>query len=135
MAPTLPPPSPPPPRPPQSPPVPDGYVPVGWTGVPRPPRVDGLAIAALLCGAGGLFCLVTPILGVIFGLVARSRIRSSNGDLTGGGLALAGVIVSALMLAVLALLFAANRLLAAEALATPRSLAISRASGPSRGWR
>lgn len=80
--------------------MPDGYVPVGWTGVPRPPRLDGMAIAAILCGAGGLLCGLSPVLGLVFGFVARSRIRSSNGELTGGGLALAGIIVSALMLVV-----------------------------------
>jgi Domain of unknown function (DUF4190) len=91
--------------------VPEGYVPVGWNGVPRPPRVDGMAIAALLCGAGGLLCFLTPALGIIFGLVSRSRIKGSNGDLTGSGLALAGVIVSAVMLALVALVFAVSRFL------------------------
>lgn len=84
-------------------------MPVGWTGVPRPPRVDGLAIAALLCGAGGLLCFLTPVLGIIFGLVSRSRIRGSNGDLTGAGLALAGVVVSGAMLALVALVFVVGR--------------------------
>jgi cobalamin synthase len=93
--------------------VPEGYVPVGWNGVPRPPRVDGLAIAALLCGAGGLLCFITPVLGIIFGLVSRSRIKGSNGDLTGSGLALAGVIVSSVMLALVALTFAVGRFLSA----------------------
>jgi cobalamin synthase len=92
--------------------VPEGYVPVGWNGVPRPPRVDGMAIAALLCGAGGLLCFVTPILGIIFGFVSRSRIKGSNGDLTGAGLALAGLVVSAAMLAVVALAFVVNRVVA-----------------------
>lgn len=88
-------------------------MPVGWNGVPRPPRVDGLAIAALLCGAGGLLCFITPVLGIIFGLVSRSRIKGSNGDLTGSGLALAGVIVSSVMLALVALTFAVGRFLSA----------------------
>lgn len=94
------------------PPVPEGYVPVGWNGVPRPPRVDGLAIASVLCGAAGLLCFLTPVLGFVFGLVARSRIRSSNGDLTGAGLALAGTVVSAAMFVLLALLFVVGRFLA-----------------------
>ncbi len=91
--------------------MPDGYVPVGWNGVPRPPRVDGMAIAAVLCGAAGLFCFLTPVLGIVFGFVSRSRIRSSNGELTGAGLALAGVVVSSVMLVLVALVFALSRFL------------------------
>jgi len=93
------PPGPPPPPPPGVRPVPPGYVPVGWNGVPPPARVDGMAIASLLCGAVGGFCGITPILGLVFGLVARSRIAKSDGQLTGRGLALAGVLVSSAMLA------------------------------------
>jgi hypothetical protein len=97
---------PPPPPPPTAPPPPagsvppEGYVPVGWNGVPRPPHVDGMAIAALLCGAGGLMCLLAPILGIVFGFIARSRICKANGELTGAGLAVAGIVVSSLMAAV-----------------------------------
>ena len=87
-------------------------MPVGWTGVPRPPHVDGMAIAALLCGAGGLMCFIAPVLGVIFGFIARSRIRESDGELTGAGLALAGIVVSSLMTAVTAIFFVLGRLLA-----------------------
>jgi hypothetical protein len=74
---------------------------VGWTGVPRPARVDGFAIASILCGGAGLLCMVTPVLGIVFGLMARSRIRRGGGELTGGGLAVAGLVVSVLMIAVI----------------------------------
>lgn len=109
----LPPPGTPPrpaPRPPGAEP-PAGYVSVGWNGVPRPPRVDGLAIAALLCAPAGLLCFLSPVVGVILGLVARSRIRSSRGELTGAGVALAAVIVCSLMVATVAAFFVASRLL------------------------
>ena len=53
----------------------------------------------LLCGIG----LLLEIAALPLGIVARNRIRSSNGMLTGEGLALAGIIVSgvALVLSVL----------------------------------
>jgi Domain of unknown function (DUF4190) len=91
--------------------VPEGYVPVGWTGVPRPPRVDGMAIAAVLCGAAGLLCFLTPVLGIIFGFVSRSRIKGSSGELTGAGLAVAGIVVSAVLLVLVALVFVLSRFL------------------------
>ena len=91
---------------------PEGYVPVGWTGVPRPPRVDGMAIAALLCGPGAILCFLAPVLGIIFGFVSRSRIRKSGGDLTGAGLAVAAIIVSSLMVAAGVLFFLVSRVAA-----------------------
>lgn len=102
-APPPPPPGPPPAPPPGLRPVPPGYVPVGWNGVPAPPKVDGMAIAALLCGAVGGFCGITPILGLVFGFVARGRIARSDGQLTGRGLALAGILVSGAMLLITAI--------------------------------
>lgn len=60
----------------------------------RRPRNNGLAIASLVCSiAGILFLSIPSVLGVIFGFVARSQIRRSNGTQSGDGLALAGVIV------------------------------------------
>jgi hypothetical protein len=93
------------------------YPPEMWTGPPLPgpvptaspyggyptyqtspygmvPSTNGMAIASLVCACAGIFTLgLTAILGVIFGFVARSQIRNSNGMQQGGGLALAGVIV------------------------------------------
>ena len=109
---------PPPARPPAPPPLPpgslppEGYVPVGWTGVPRPPRVDALAIVALLCGPAGVFCLVGPVVGIVLGFVSRSRIRRSGGELTGGGLALAAIVVGSLLTAVLVAFFVIGRFVA-----------------------
>jgi hypothetical protein len=66
-----------------------------------------LAIAGipfgLLCGLG----LLLEIAALPMGFVARSRIRSSNGMLTGEGLALAGIIVSAVALLLFVLLIVA----------------------------
>jgi Domain of unknown function (DUF4190) len=55
---------------------------------------NGLAVASLVCSCVGLIAFTLPcILGVIFGFVARSQIRRSQGAQKGDGLALAGIIV------------------------------------------
>jgi len=53
---------------------------------------NGLAIASLILSLVGLF-FIGSILGIIFGFVARSQIRQSNGSQKGDGLALAGIII------------------------------------------
>jgi Domain of unknown function (DUF4190) len=65
-------------------------------GMPAYPvrHTNGLAVASLVCSCVGPIILFLPcILGVIFGFVSRSQIRRSNGTQTGGGMALAGIIV------------------------------------------
>ncbi|HTH45961.1 MAG TPA: DUF4190 domain-containing protein [Candidatus Limnocylindria bacterium] len=59
-----------------------------------PAKTSGLAIASLVCG---ILCFtgIGPILGLVFGILAKSRISKSAGRLKGDGLALAGIIVSA----------------------------------------
>jgi hypothetical protein len=98
-----------PPPPPAYPPapaypaVPTGYPPqpgYGYgTPYPQAPKNDGMSIAGLCCGIAGiplsLFCglgLVLGTLGLVFGLIGRSRIDRSGGLLTGRGMALAGAI-------------------------------------------
>ncbi len=65
-------------------------------------KTNGLAIASLICACAGLFFL-PAILGVVFGFVARNRIRRSNGLQKGDGLAIAGIIVGFGWLALLVL--------------------------------
>ena len=70
---------------------------------------SGLAIASLLLGIGGLTIvpLVGSVLAIIFGYMARRDIRSRRpGELTGDGMALAGIVMGwiAVGLAVLGLL-------------------------------
>jgi len=60
-----------------------------------PPRTSGLAITSLALGILGLFtCGITAVIGLVLGIVALVKIRNSQGALKGGGLALAGIIVS-----------------------------------------
>jgi hypothetical protein len=72
------------------PPQPYGQQPA--YGAPR--RTDGLAIASLVLGIVGLVgCLViAPILAIIFGLQAKTKI-SQNPALQGAGMAQAGFIL------------------------------------------
>ena len=54
-------------------------------------QTSGFAIASLVLG---LLVLPSP-LGLIFGLIALSQIKKSQGDLKGRGIAIAGVTISA----------------------------------------
>lgn len=65
-----------------------------------PPKISGLAIASLLCGLSGFLLFFTAIPAVICGHIAGSRIKASNGRITGKGMALAGLIMGYMMIAV-----------------------------------
>jgi prepilin-type processing-associated H-X9-DG protein len=62
------------------------------TAAPAP--TSGLAIASLVLGLLG----ITALLGLVLGIVARVKIKRSRGTLGGGGIALAGIIVSLIFL-------------------------------------
>jgi hypothetical protein len=66
-------------------------------------KTNGLAIAALICGCGGFLLFVPAFLGIIFGFVARSQIKRSDGAQKGDGMAIAGIIVGFGWLAILVL--------------------------------
>jgi len=56
-----------------------------------------LAIASLICGIGGLLtCGLSAVVGVILGIVALVKLNKA-GATSGKGLAIAGLVVSALM--------------------------------------
>lgn len=79
------------PPPPQQPPY--GYPPPGY-GYPPPPSAgtNGLAIASFvlaLCWLWGL----GAILGLVFGYMGKSQIDRSGGVQGGGGLAIAGIVL------------------------------------------
>ena len=63
-----------------------------------PPKTSGKAIASMVTGLVGLlticcgFFVVTSIVGLVLGILARKEIRASNGQLTGDGMALTGII-------------------------------------------
>ena len=65
-------------------------------GTPTQPKTSGLAIASLVCGILSL-CLGLPaLLGIIFGIIALRQINGSAGVITGKGLAIGGLVTSAL---------------------------------------
>lgn len=80
---------------------------------PRPPAAglptSGLAIASVVLGIGGLTLL--PLLGsivaIVFGYMARNDIRKRPGEVTGEGLATAGIVLGwiSIGLSLLGLLF------------------------------
>jgi prepilin-type processing-associated H-X9-DG protein len=67
-----------------------------WSGAPAP-TTSGLAIASLVFGVLGFITLgITGLIGLILGIVALIKIGGSRGALRGEGLAIAGIVVSAL---------------------------------------
>jgi hypothetical protein len=94
------PPPPPPPPPPSGgyvPPPPSGYTPVAGYATTRK---DGLAIGALVVGILAVVCSWPLCLGLllgpaggIMGFISRQRIAASGGQVGGGTMALAGLIL------------------------------------------
>jgi prepilin-type processing-associated H-X9-DG protein len=60
-------------------------------------QTSGMAISSLVLGILG-FCGLTAVAGVVTGVLALIQIRRSGGRLSGRGLAIAGICVSAFML-------------------------------------
>lgn len=73
-------------------------------GYPQPPKTNGLAIASLVCSLLGLFCCVTALPGVILGHMATSQIKQTGEE--GKGLALAGLIIGYVSMAIVVIFFA-----------------------------
>ncbi|PKQ28718.1 MAG: hypothetical protein CVT63_01325 [Candidatus Anoxymicrobium japonicum] len=97
-----------PPPPPGMPPGAGAPPPPGYTPYRRAPQTDGMAVASLVLGIAGFFCcpLISGILAVIFGYMARRNIKESGGALGGDSMATAGIILGYVQLG-LTLLFIA----------------------------
>ncbi|HTQ50607.1 MAG TPA: DUF4190 domain-containing protein [Candidatus Acidoferrales bacterium] len=64
-----------------------------------PSRTSGLAVTSLVLGVLGLFtCGITALFGLVLGIIAMVKVSNSRGALRGGGIALAGIIVSGIFL-------------------------------------
>ena len=61
-------------------------------GLPPAPRTSGLAIAGFICS---FFC---SVLGLILSIMGRNECKRSGGTVSGEGLALAGIIISSILL-------------------------------------
>jgi prepilin-type processing-associated H-X9-DG protein len=76
----------------------------GTQSAAAPPKNSGLAVTSLVLGCLGLLsCGITALVGLVLGIIALVRINKSNGQLGGRGLALAGIIVSAVLLLLVSL--------------------------------
>ena len=75
-------------------------------GAPLPPaHVSGAAIASLVCGLLGFVTLgLGGLLGIILGIQGLYRVKKGQGQVSGGGIAVAGICVSALSLLTLPIL-------------------------------
>jgi hypothetical protein len=69
------------------------------SSAPYQPKTNGFALASLILGIVSipLLCccvgVITAILAIIFGFIARNKIMASNGYETGSGMATAGIII------------------------------------------
>src|SRR5208282_3578189 len=64
---------------------------------PMPAKTSGLAVTSLVLGLLGLFsCGITALFGLILGIMALVKAKGGRGTSGGNGIALAGVIVSAI---------------------------------------
>ena len=61
-----------------------------------PTKTSGMAIASLVCGILALCIAVPGLLGVIFGILALRQINRSGGAIGGTGLAIGGLVTSAI---------------------------------------
>lgn len=67
--------------------------------LPATPKTSGMAISSLVLGILGVFtCGITALIGLILGIIAMVKVKNSGGKLGGGGVALAGTIVSGIFL-------------------------------------
>ena len=93
-------------QPPQPPP-PGGY---GQPYAQQPAGRSGKAVAALVTGLAGLLTLccglfvLSSIAAIVLGFMARSEIAKSGGRLQGAGMALAGIILGSVMVALFLLI-------------------------------
>ena len=75
------------------------------SGTHSEPQTDGKAIGSLICGIASvtILSILAGIPAVILGHISRSDIRKSGGRLKGEGLALAGLIMGYISLAIIPL--------------------------------
>lgn len=102
--------------------LPPPLPPVATTVAPQ--KTSALAVTSLVLGILGLFtCGLSALAGLICGIVAMVKVKNSDGKLGGGGIALAGTIVSGIFLIMLPIL--AAMLLPAVASAKQKAMEIN----------
>jgi hypothetical protein len=69
-----------------------------YWAAPRP-RVSGMAVASFVLALVGLFTVgLSAVVGLVLGIVALHSIRIQRGGVRGKGLAVAGIVISALVI-------------------------------------
>jgi len=77
------------------------WSPPGAVGPAQHQRTNGFAVTALVLGLTGFCTIVTGILAVIFGNIALGKIARSHGLEKGRGMAIAGIVLGWVSIAVL----------------------------------
>ncbi len=103
-------------------PTPPSQTAVNPPPLPTPAKTSALAVVSLVFGLLGC-TIIGAVVGLTCGIIAKVRISNSGGRLKGEGLALAGIIVSAVMLLLTPVL--AGMLLPALAQAKAKALTIT----------
>ena len=120
--------SPPPgPTPPPAPPA-AGQQTTGY-GYQTGPKTNGLAIASLVLGIAGLVfyvCGVASILALVFGYMARGQIDRDPQNQGGRGMAIAGIIMGWIGVAILVIFWAVVIIIAATTDNNDNSMALIR---------
>lgn len=90
-----------------------GYQPYGYGQAPPAPQTSSFAIASLVCSIASWFVIpfVGAIAAVVLGHIARSEIRRSYGLKSGGGMAIAGLVIGYIQIVASLLVLAAFLLL------------------------
>ena len=86
-----------------------------------PTKTSGMAIASLVCGILALCIAVPGLLGVIFGILAIRQINRSGGAIGGKGLAIGGLVTSAVGVLIVGVLVLGSMLLPALARAKAKA--------------
>lgn len=84
--------------PPPLPPAPKRPMPVGK------PRTSGMAVASLIVGIFGMLFIIpviSPVLAIIFGAIAKREVRRGEGKVKGSGMACAGITLGIVALVIL----------------------------------
>jgi hypothetical protein len=73
------------------------------------PTTNGLAVASMILGiTGWLTCGVGAVVAVVLGFIAHSQIKSSQGRQKGSGMAIAGIILGFVFIALFVVLVIAS---------------------------
>lgn len=105
------------------------YPPIEQETRPALPPKTGMAIAALVCGIVGLFCLPVGVVGLILGIIALVRAHNRPERYGGNGMAIAGITTGALSMVLSLLMFPLMIAIMLPALGKARQNAMQLKSG------